>query len=282
METGGLKERLMGALEYPGTRSLSIDSPDTTVLRWQIIREKLFLRRIYDEWCGAIAAAIPPGAKPALELGSGAGFMSDYVANLITSDILELAGVDRVIDACASLPFEDASLRGIAMVNTLHHLPDVEVFITEAVRCLQPGGAISMIEPWNTSWSRFVYTRLHHEPFEPNASSWRFARGGPLSGANGALPWILLVRDRERFEQRFPELRIVEPRLTMPIRYLLSGGVSMRSLVPSWGFAPVRAVEETCRPFMSVLAMFAHIVLIRRRCSDGPEQDVDVAGRTSC
>ena len=36
------------------------------------------------------------------------------------------------------------------MVNTLHHLPDVKVFLAEASRCLQPGGTISMIEPWNT------------------------------------------------------------------------------------------------------------------------------------
>jgi SAM-dependent methyltransferase len=264
MRTAGLKDWLMRALEYPEAASLPIDSPETTILRWQIIREKVFLRRVYDEWYGAISSTIPGGANPALEIGSGAGFMSDYLENLITSDLMELPGVDRVIDACASLPFEGGSLRGIAMVNTLHHLPDVEAFIGEAVRCLQPGGVVSMIEPWNTSWSRFVYMRLHHEPFEPSAPSWQFERAGPLSGANGALPWILLVRDRDRFEHRFPELRIVEPRLTMPIRYLLSGGVSMRSLVPSSSFAPLRAMEETCRPFMSALAMFAHIVLIRR------------------
>jgi SAM-dependent methyltransferase len=264
MDRSGLKERFIRALEHPATHSLSIDSSETTVLRWQIIREKLFLRGIYDEWYRAVAAAIPRGAEPALELGSGAGFMSDYVENLITSDILALPGLDRVIDACASLPFEDGSLRGIAMVNTLHHLPDVEVFVTEAVRCLQPGGVVSMIEPWNTRWSRFVYTRLHHETFEPDAPCWQFEPGGPLSGANGALPWILMVRDRERFEHRFPQLRIVEPRLTMPIRYLLSGGVSMRALVPSWSFLPLRAVEEACRPCMSAVAMFAHIVLIRR------------------
>jgi SAM-dependent methyltransferase len=264
MRTGGLKERCTRALQYPGTASMSIDSPETTVLRWNIIREKPFLRRIYEEWYGEIASSIPAGDKPALELGSGAGFMSSYLPNLITSDILELPGVDRVIDACASLPFQDASLRGIAMVNTLHHLPDVEAFFHEAVRCLEPGGAISMLEPWNTSWSRIVYTRLHHEPFETDAPSWRFEPAGPLSSANGALPWILIVRDRDRFEHLFPELRIVEPRLTMPVRYLLSGGVSMRALVPSWSNTPLRAIEEASRPLMASLAMFAYIELIRR------------------
>ena len=48
--------------------------------------------------------------------------------------IPELPGVSRV-----RLPFDDRSLRAIAMVNTLYHLSDVEVFLGEAVRCLEPG-----------------------------------------------------------------------------------------------------------------------------------------------
>ena len=109
-----------------------IDSPETTIQRRQLIQEKEFLRRIYEEWYLAIADAIPSGSKPALELGSGAGFMSDYVENLITSDILDLPGVSRIIDASAGLPFDDQSLRAIAMVNTLHHISDVEAFFAEA------------------------------------------------------------------------------------------------------------------------------------------------------
>jgi SAM-dependent methyltransferase len=273
-----VKDRCLKALEYPGTASLSLDSPETTIGRWQIIREKPSLRQIYDEWYVAVANSLPPGAKPALEVGSGAGFMSDHVKNLVTSDILVLPQLDRVIDACAALPFDDASLRGIAMVNTFHHLPNVEAFLGEAVRCLEPGGIISMIEPWNTRWSRFVYGKLHHEPFDPDATSWLIESSGPLSGANGALPWIVFERDRQRFLRRFPELEIRDVHLIMPIRYLLSGGVSMRALIPSWSFGLVRAVERASRPAMWSLAMFAHVIL-RRRCV-GPywqEQDVDIS-----
>lgn len=259
-----LKERCLKLLEYPATSSLSIDSPETTMMRWQIIRDKPPLREIYEEWYGAIAASIPAGVNPALELGSGAGFMSSYVENLITSDILELPGVDQVIDACAALPFPDGSLRGIGMVNTLHHLPEVTVFLEEATRCLAPGGTISMIEPWNTVWSRFVYRNLHHEPFDPSAASWSFASNGPLSSANGALPWILFVRDRGRFSERFPELEIQQITPIMPIRYLLSGGVSMRALLPNWGFGVVKAAERASHPVLGSLAMFAHIAVTRR------------------
>jgi SAM-dependent methyltransferase len=263
MPLSRILERCLAALQYSATESLSVDSPETTIRRWQIIRQKNFLRRIYDEWYAAIASSIPSGTKPVLELGSGAGFMSNHVENLITSDILELPQLDRVIDGCAALPFEDASLRGIAMVNTFHHLPDVTVFFREAIRCVEPGGAITMIEPWNTRWSRFVYGTFHPEPFDPDASSWSFARGGPLSHANGALPWIVFERDQRRFRHQFVELGIRQPRLIMPIRYLLSGGVSMRALVPSWSFELLKAVERAGRPVMPSLAMFAHITLSR-------------------
>jgi SAM-dependent methyltransferase len=261
---GAMKERCLKLLEYPDTASLSIDSPEATISRWQIIRDKPPLRQIYGEWYRAIASSIPPGDEPVLELGSGAGFMASYVDKLITSDILELPGVDRVINACAPLPFRDGSLRGIAMVNTLHHLPDVTVFLAEATRCLAPGGAMSMIEPWNTLWSRFVYRRLHHEPFEPDVASWTFESGGPLSSANGALPWIIFDRDRQRFRERFPQLEIQQVRPIMPIRYMLSGGVSMRALLPNWAFGLVKALERGCQPVMDSLAMFAHVALSRR------------------
>jgi SAM-dependent methyltransferase len=259
----GIKEYCLKLLEYPATASLPLDNPETTILRRQIIREKPPLRQIYDEWYREVARSIPAADKPALELGSGSGFMSDYVENLITSDLLELPGVARVIDACATLPFPDSSLRGIAMVNTLHHLPDVAVFLAEATRCLESGGAISMIEPWNSLWSRFVYDKLHHEPFEPRVAGWSFDSNGPLSSANGALPWIVFERDRAQFRERFPELEIQELRPMMPLRYLLSGGVSMRALAPNWSFGLVKAVELACQPVMNSLAMFAHVALRR-------------------
>jgi hypothetical protein len=117
-----------------------------------------------------------------------------------------------------------------------------------------------MIEPWVTRWSRLIYTRLHHEPFRPEADEWSFPPGGPLSGANGALPYILFQRDRDVFEREFPRWTIERLQPFMPLRYLVSGGVSMRSLVPGFSFAPIKAVERLLGPKM---AMFAHVVLRR-------------------
>ena len=90
-----------------------------------------------------------------------------------------------------------------------------------------------MIEPWVSPWSRFIYSRFHHEPFRPETPDWEFPRGGPLSAANMALPWVMLVRDREMFDREFPQWRVRRIHPFMPFRYLLSGGVSMRSLAPA-------------------------------------------------
>jgi hypothetical protein len=150
------------------------------------------------------------------------------------------------------------------MTNVLHHLPNPRIFFAEASRCVRPGGVVSMIEPWSTSWSRLVYRRLHHEPFEPDTPSWNTVSSGPLSGANGAIPWIVFERDRTVFEHEFPEWQIERVNPMMPVAYLLSGGVSLRSFVPGWSFAPIRGVERALGGWKRRPAMFAHIVLRRR------------------
>lgn len=249
-------------LEHPLTRGLDIDDPRTTWLRRRIVREKRFLRRIYEEWYRALATSLPPGPGAVLELGSGAGFLADFVPGLIRSEVFYTSGIDAVLDGLA-LPFADGSLRGIVMTNVLHHLTRPLRFFEEASRCVRPGGVVAMVEPWVSPWSRLVYTRLHHEPFHPESREWEIQGGGPLSGANGALPWILFVRDRKRFEREAPGWRIRSIEPIMPFRYLVSGGISLRSLVPAANFPLWRGLERVLHPFRDRLAMFAHVVLER-------------------
>ncbi len=250
-------------LQHPLTRGLDIDDPQTTALRRRIIAEKPFLRSVYRDWYGGIARAIPPGGGRVLELGAGAGFLADYIADLITSDLLPCPNVDAVFDGHA-LPFADAALRAIVMTNVFHHIAHPRIFLSEAARCVRPGGVIAMVEPWVTSWSRLIYSRMHHEPFEPAATDWDFPASGPLSGANGALPWMVFERDRAQFEQEFPAWRIAGIELLMPMSYLLSGGVSLRNLAPGWSYALVRQMEALAQPWQHYGAMFAQVVLERQ------------------
>ena len=144
-----------------------------------------------------IKKRIPTGFIPH-EIGSGAGFFQEIVPNLITSELFPVPGIDRVSDA-KNLPFNDDELDCIVMTDVLHHIPDVCKFFQEATRCVKPGGCIVMIEPWNTPWAQWFFQNLHSEPFDPDAG-WTFPSSGPLSDANGTLPWILFERDRKKFE----------------------------------------------------------------------------------
>lgn len=244
------------------TRGVDIDAPSLLPLRRTLVKEKGFLRQLYQEWYDGIVAALPDGGGRILEIGSGGGFLDERVSGLITSEVQVCPHVSLVLDAQA-LPLRDASLRAIVMIDVLHHLPESRRFFRAAARCVRPGGRLAMIEPWVSAWSSVVYRSLHHEPFRPDATEWEFPRGGPLSAANMALPWILFVRDRSQFEREFPEWRIVSLRPIMPFRYVISGGVSMRSLMPAWTFGFWRSVERALTPLNAHLGMFAQIVLER-------------------
>jgi SAM-dependent methyltransferase len=255
-------QALRETLAHPLTRGLDLDDPATTERRRQIIKSKYLLKRVYDQWYAMIQAGLDENG-PILELGSGGGFMSESINGLITSEVFFSKHVAVIANATA-LPFARASLRAIVMVEVLHHIPDVRRFFREAEVCLHTGGVVLMIEPWVSGWSKLIWGKLHHEPFDWNRPEWSFPSTGPLSSANGALPWILVERDRAVFERDFPQFEIATVRPIMPFQYLVSGGVSMRSLAPGWSYHFWRLLEATLRPWMGDWGMYAFIALRKR------------------
>lgn len=123
------------------------------------------------------------------------------------------------------LPFKDGSLAFISMLNVFHHLTDSAQFLAEAARCLAPGG--------------------------------------PLSQANGALPWIVFCRDYDGFVEQCPSLKMAALKLHTPFAYLLSGGVSLRGFLPGFAFGPVRMLERLLGSLNSHLAMFMTVELVK-------------------
>lgn len=258
--------RLRRWLTVPELRDLDVDHPEAARRRRELLRARRGLAAIYRSWYDRVAGALPPPPGRVLELGSGGGFLAERVPEAITSELMPLPGVDLRLDA-AALPVRPGSLRALVLIEVFHHLPRPRALLAEAARAVRPGGVVAMVEPWVTAWSRRVY-RLHPEPFDPDAPAWEAAPGGPLSGANIALPWIVFARDRRRFESEFPcwRLETVEPFL--PFGYLVTGGLSLRAGAVRWTAPLVRRLERI-GGLDRRLGMFAWIVLRRTAAGSG-------------
>lgn len=254
---------LLHSLKFRYKIDVPLDAPERTILHRDIIRSNSFLRNLYEEWYSLFSEEIRhrPHEKY-IELGSGGGFFKEMEPSVICSDVLPLPSNDMTFSAL-NMPFGNETITGIFMIDTFHHLPDVHRFICEADRVLKPEGVLLMIEPANSLWGRFIYKNFHHEPFNP-AGDWSIPESGPLSGANGALPWIVFSRDCERFMTEFPRLKIEEIRYHTPLRYMLSGGVSYRQLMPSFSFRFFTRVDRILSAISPRFSMFM-TVCIRKK-----------------
>lgn len=235
----------------------SLDDPGRVIEIRATLARKKELRKIYARIYRNYAevASRCPGGGLFIELGSGGGFAKDHLPALVTTDILPYDGVDRVVDATA-MPFEPGALSGIFMQNVLHHIPNPEAFFSEAVRCLKPGGKIYLFEPYRGWPSQWIYKWLHHEPFDDQAAGWTFQTSGPVSGANGAMPWLIFFRDRTRFERLYPALRIRSIRREMPLQYWASGGLSKPCVAPGPLFSAVQSVDRLLEKLAPQTASF--------------------------
>jgi len=233
-----------------------LDSPEATLIHKEMIKSKYFLRKIYEEHYHFFKENIrnlPQGKI--IELGSGGGFIKEIIPEVLTSDTINLPELDYVFSA-NKFPFESESLSAILMLNVFHHIQSPVDFFKEADRCLISKGRIIMIEPSCTFFSKLVFGNFHHEPMNPKQEDWLLPDGGRMSMANSALPWIVFDRDRARFEREFQKLKILLFRNFLPFRYILSGGLSRKQMVPSWMYYLIKLFEEKIFPFNLFFGMF--------------------------
>jgi len=259
----------------PLVRNLNPDSPDFALAHREVLRRKVLLRRLFEDFyrdCRALDVT-SFGACPGLriEIGSGSSFFSDVFPDVLASDVKALPFLDFVGRAEA-LPFRANSVRALYAINVFHHFSRPREFFRELIRVAAPGGGAVLIEPYFGPFARWVFRRLHSsEGFEPEVRSWDAEDGrGPMSKANQALSYVVLVRDRAIWEREFPELELLLDRPHTHLAYLASGGVNFRQLVPTWCGPALRWTEEVLCPLNSILALQHSIVLRKRTIERSP------------
>ena len=121
---------------------------------WELVPERRHAPRELTDWI----ASLDPAAR-ALDLGCGDGALSAAVR----ADRLTLADVSPValaragkrlpeaeaveLEPDAPLPFADGSFDLVVCTETLEHVRDVQLLLSEIRRVLEPGGRLAITTP---------------------------------------------------------------------------------------------------------------------------------------
>jgi SAM-dependent methyltransferase len=257
----------------PTVRSLDVDSLEFSLAHRRVVQRKIILRSLFESFykqCRAMDLRHIkncPGAR--LEIGSGAGIISEIYPDMITSDVKVLPFIDLVLSA-SNLPFADNSLRAIYAINVFHHLPSPRDFLREALRVLYPGGGVVLIEPFYGPVASCIFKNLHKsERFDPSVAGWESSdEMGSFSNANQALSYVIFKRDRVQFDREFPQFELVLDRPHTHLWYLVSGGVNFRQLLPDSLTFLVKATERLLSPLNRWLAL-QHTIVLRKKPASG-------------
>lgn len=263
-------ERLRWWLYEPRVRGKDVDAPEFLKIHTAILQEKRLLRSAFETFyrdmmklCDRFLTV----SGTEIELGTGAGFFKTLRPSLITSDVRKAPHIDLVLDA-QNMSLPNNSVRCIYAINVFHHLPDPDKFLAELGRVLRSGGGCILVEPHGGFGSATLHRYLHtDERFDPDAPGWQSEEiAGPLSGANQALAHIVFDRDLVKFQQKYGDvLEVVHHGYALNgLRYLLSGGLNFRQLLPS-AFDPLlKGLESLGRPLARHWS-FHQIIVIRKR-----------------
>ena len=230
------------------------------------IRKNALLEEIYNDVYSRIAAEIPAHAYPRLlELGSGGGFFREFAPHAITSECVDVPGIDRTVDACRiQESFADGALDAVAGFNVFHHLPNAAGLLSGASRVLRKGGRLCLVEPWFTPLGQWFYRAIHHESSILDADDWGIVGEGRLEGANSRLPTSVFRDSSERFAREFPELEIVKLEPFHKWLYLASGGLRLNTRVPRALARGLVTLDRRIHLGNRMTGLFALIVVERR------------------
>ena len=262
-----LLKNIRDKLSDPRLKGVDVDSPELLVVHRQIMMEKRIMREVFTEFyqtCINYDNAYFKGDGLRIEIGAGVSFFKEVYPEIIATDIKAADNLDRVLDALY-MDLEPQSVRAFYGLNCFHHFPNPDKFFRELDRTLVTGGGCVLIEPYYGPLAAKMYKSLFDtEIFDPNQKEW-VSNSSIMHGANQALSYIVFVRDRKIFEERYPNLEIVQIKpLSNYLRYLLSGGLNFRSLVPGFMSPAIRALEWLISPVNKILGLHYAIVIRKK------------------
>jgi SAM-dependent methyltransferase len=240
-------------------------SEERIAIHKTILARKRMIREVFTEFHTSmlqLTAKFLTTEKFKIELGAGVYPIKNSDPSVLATDILPASHLDRVLDA-QNLDLPDNSVAVLYGQNCFHHFPQPELFFKEAARVLVPGGGIVLIEPHYGFLAAMIYKRLFSvEGYDRSYPSWSHL---PNDLPNQALSYICFIRDAKKFESLFPSLEVVEViPATNWMRYLISGGLNFKQLLPNFFIPIIRLSERILSPFASQLALHTYFIIRKR------------------
>jgi len=259
-------------LHEPRLQGVNLDSDELLTIHRNILQEKPMMAEVFREFyslCVDLDNRYFSGQGARIELGAGVSFFKKVFPDIISTDVKRADNLDMVLDA-QNMNLASSSVRAFYGLNCFHHFPDPSAFFNELKRTLVPGGGCILIEPYFGPIAAKFYETVHEvETFDASQQEWHNPTLGFSTNANQALSYIVFVRDRSKFSRLFPELEITIQRpIHNYLRYLLSGGLNFRQLLPFWMSKPIKLIETLLNPFSHWTALH-HVIVIRKHAAHG-------------
>lgn len=258
---------LLDWLRDPLLDGMDVDGENRLALHRDMLQKKRMLREVFTEFHHSfrrLELNYLSGDGLQVELGAGVSPMRDSYPEVLATDIVAAPHLDKVVNAEA-MDFPDRSVKVIYGQNCFHHFPHPDLFFHELDRVLVPGGGCILLEPYYGPFASFLYKRLFRtEGFDKTYPSWETPVAGPMNGANQALSYIVFNRDKESYEKKYPNLKIVHQEVAGNyLKYLISGGLNFRQLLPDSWTRFFGGLEKLISPLNKWIALY-HVVVIRK------------------
>jgi SAM-dependent methyltransferase len=196
--------------------------------------KKKIIRYLYTKWYREIKQELSSISGPSVELGAGIGNFSEFMPSSLASDIIYLEWLDIVHNAMA-LPYKNSSIANFILIDTIHHVSSPIAAIDEMRRCLKKNGRIIIYDVYISMFSYLYYSFLHREDVDLSVDVYGLKGNPKLEDpfvSNQAISTLLFFKDLNKFQKKYPELKIIKKEVKEFLLYPLSGGFEGRQLVP--------------------------------------------------
>ncbi len=251
------------------TQDTNLNNEERFIKHKKILENKQMLKSCYTDFYEKILKLEKKYSKKKgtkrIELGSGVGFFKKYDKSIITSDVVYNRFTDKIIDA-DKLNFKRDSIDSIFGIFCFHHFKNPLNFLKNLENKLKPGGLCILIEPYYGPLASLIYKNVHeNEYFDVNEKiNFKVKNKTAMKKANQALSYIYFIKNRKKFDKKFSKLKIYEEYVfNNYLRFLFSGGLNFKKILPDFLTILIKIVEKIFNPFKNIFGIH-HLIVIKK------------------